>query len=176
MQIVDVKAYPTSYRVPKEEQGSLGIGTMTKRDCVMVKVTTEDGITGWGESHHARSPGSIGHLINTTLKGFVVGMDATDTVGIWAKIYKFQLGSHGMGAACAMAMSGIDMALWDIRGKAVGWPLYKLLGGSRRKLACSAGGISLGYQPPESLAAEAAGFVEKGFGAVKLRIGDNPRD
>ena len=68
MKIVDVKAYPTSYRVPKELQVSLGIGTMTKRDCVMVKVTTEDGIVGWGESHHARSPGSIGHLINTTLK------------------------------------------------------------------------------------------------------------
>ena len=52
MKIVDVKAYPTSYRVPKELQVSLGIGTMTKRDCVMVKVTTEDGIVGWGESHH----------------------------------------------------------------------------------------------------------------------------
>ena len=109
MKIVDVKAYPTSYRVPKELQVSLGIGTMTKRDCVMVKVTTEDGIVGWGESHHARSPGSIGHLINTTLKGFVVGMDATDTVGIWAKIYKFQLGSHGMGAATSMAMSGLGL-------------------------------------------------------------------
>ena len=57
---------------------SLGIGTMTKRDCVMVKVTTEDGLVGWGESHHARSPGSIGHLINTTLKGFVLGMDASE--------------------------------------------------------------------------------------------------
>ncbi len=69
MKIVDVKAYPTSYRVPKELQVSLGIGTMTKRDCVMVKVTTEDGIVGWGESHHARAPGSIGHLINTHAQG-----------------------------------------------------------------------------------------------------------
>ena len=163
MKIVDVKAYPTSYRVPKELQVSLGIGTMTKRDCVMVKVTTEDGIVGWGESHHARSPGSIGHLINTTLKGFVVGMDATDTTGIWAKIYKFQLGSHGMGAATAMAMSGLDQALWDIKGKAVGWPLYKLLGGSNRPVPAYAGGISLGYQAPDSLAAEAAPMVEAGY-------------
>lgn len=43
-----------------------------------------------------------------------------------------QLASHGVGAGCAMAMSGIDLALWDIRGKAVGWPLYKLLGGSAK--------------------------------------------
>jgi L-alanine-DL-glutamate epimerase-like enolase superfamily enzyme len=56
MKIVDVKAYPTSYQVPKELQVSRGIGTMTKRDCVMVKVTTEDGIVGWGKSHHTRSP------------------------------------------------------------------------------------------------------------------------
>ena len=55
MKIVDIKAYPTSFRVPKEHQVSLGIGTMTKRDCVLVKVTTEDGIVGWGESHHARA-------------------------------------------------------------------------------------------------------------------------
>ena len=66
MKIVDVKA-PTSFRVPKENQVSLGIGTMTKRDCVMVKVTTEDGIVGWG-GPSARAPGRIGHLVNTTLK------------------------------------------------------------------------------------------------------------
>lgn len=173
MKIIDVHAYPTSFRVPKERQVSLGIGTMTKRDCVMVKVTTEDGIVGWGESHHGRSPGSIGHLVNTTLKGFVVGMDATDTVGIWAKIYKFQLGSHGMGAATAIAMSGIDQALWDIKGKAVGWPLYKLLGGSSKKVPAYAGGISLGYQPPDSLVAEAEPMVASGYKALKLRIGDS---
>ena len=172
MKIVDVKAYPTSFRVPKEQQVSLGIGTMTKRDCVMVKVTTEDGLVGWGESHHARSPGSIGHLINTTLRGFVVGMEATDTVGIWARIYKFQLGSHGMGAATAMAMSGIDQALWDIKGKAVGWPLYKLLGGTAKPVPAYAGGISLGYQAPDSLVAEAVPMVEAGYRALKLRIGD----
>ena len=88
-----------------------------------------------------------------------------------SRIYKFQLGSHGMGAACAMAMSGIDMALWDIRGKAVGWPLYKLLGGSSRKIPAYAGGIALGIQPPESLVEEAKGFVAAGFRALKLRIG-----
>src|SRR6185312_10453182 len=132
MKIVDIKAYATSFRVPKEQQVSLGIGTMTKRDCVVVKVTTEDGLVGWGESHHARAPGSIAHLLNTTLRGLVLGMDATDTVGIWARIYKFQLGSHGAGAATAMAMSGLDQALWDIKGKATGWPLYKLLGGTNK--------------------------------------------
>jgi len=162
MKIVDIKAYPTSFRVPKDKQVSLGIGTMTKRDCVMVKVTTEDGIVGWGESHHARAPGTIGHLVNTTLRDLVLGMDASDTVGIWAKIYKMQLGSHGAGAATSMAMSGLDQALWDIKGKATGWPLYKLLGGTNKPVPAYAGGISLGYQPPDALAAEAVPMVEAG--------------
>ena len=99
-------------------------------------------------------------------------MDATDTNGVWARIYKFQLASHGMGAACAMAMSGIDIALWDIRGKAVGWPLYRLLGGASRAIPAYAGGISLGFQPPGALVDEVAGFVAAGYRAVKLRTGD----
>ncbi|HEY2874537.1 MAG TPA: mandelate racemase/muconate lactonizing enzyme family protein [Reyranella sp.] len=173
MKIVDIKAFPTSFRVPKDKQVSLGIGTMTKRDCVMVKVTTEDGIVGWGESHHARAPGTIGHLVNTTLRDLVLGMDASDTVGIWARIYKMQLGSHGAGAATSMAMSGLDQALWDIRGKAIGWPLYKLLGGTNKAVPAYAGGISLGYQPPDALAAEAVPMVEAGYRALKLRVGDN---
>jgi len=176
MKIVDIRAYPTSFRVPKEQQVSLGIGTMTKRDCVMVKVTTEDGLVGWGESHHARAPGTIGHLVNTTLRDLVLGMDASDTVGVWAKIYKMQLGSHGAGAATSMAMSGLDQALWDIKGKAVGWPLYKLLGGAQRPIPAYAGGVSLGFQDPRDLIAEAKTHIDAGFRAIKLRLGDTVND
>ena len=173
MKIIEIKAFPVTVPVPPEHRVRLGIGLMVKRDTVFVKVKTESGLIGWGESHHGRAHLAIATLINTTLKQLVVGMEATDVNGVWAHIYKFQLGSHGMGAACAMAMSGIDMALWDIRGKAVGWPLHKLLGGKSRKVPAYAGGISLGYQPPESLVQEAKGFVAAGFRALKLRIGDS---
>ena len=80
-----------------------------------------------------------------------------------------------MGAATAMAMSGIDQALWDIKGKAVGWPLYKLLGGTNRPVPAYAGGISLGYQAPDALVAEAVPMVEAGYKALKLRVGDTRR-
>ena len=175
MKIVSIQAFPTSFPVPPGGV-RLGIGQSVKRDCVMVKVVTEDGIIGWGESHHGRAHTAIAKLLETTLAQLVMGMDASDTTGIWAKIYKYQLGSHGMGAACAMAMSGLDMALWDIKGKAVGWPLWRLLGGSRRPVPAYAGGVALGYQPPAALIDEALPLIEAGYGAVKLRIGDTVRD
>ncbi len=174
MRIVEVKAFPTSFPVPPGERVSLGIGQAVKRDAVVVKVTTDEGTVGYGEAHHGRAPGSIAHLVNTTLRQLVLGMDAADVVGIWAKIYKMQLGSHGMGAGCAMAMSGIDIALWDIRGKAAGWPLYRLLGGASRPIPAYAGGVSLGYQEPSALVDEARAVIALGYKAVKLRIGDSP--
>jgi L-alanine-DL-glutamate epimerase-like enolase superfamily enzyme len=170
-----VEAFATSFPLPQGGP-TLGIGRAVKRDAVMVKVTTDDGIVGWGESHHGRAHTAIAALVNTTLRGLIMRMDATDVVGISARIYKYQLASHGMGAACAMAMSGIDMALWDIRAKAAGWPLYRMLGGASRRVPAYAGGVALGYQPPAALIDEARPLIDAGYRAVKLRVGDNARD
>ena len=172
LKIVNVEGFPTS--VPVKHPVVLGIGRAVKRDAVLVKVTTQGGLVGWGEAHHGRCPGAIGHLLNTTLRQLTVGMDAVDVTGVWSKIYSRQLASHGMGTASALAMSGIDQALWDIRAQAVGWPLYKLLGGSSRPIPTYAGGISLGYQEPSSLVDEVRPLTEMGYRAVKLRLGDTP--
>src|SRR5262245_30945836 len=174
LQIRDVKAFPTSYPIPPGQSVTLGIGRAVKRDAVVVKVTTEGGLVGYGESHHGRAHTSIAQLVNTTLRTLVVGMNAADVVGVWNKIYAKQLASHGMGAGCAMAMSGIDMALWDIRAKAVGWPLYRLLGGAQKPIPAYAGGVSLGYQEPAALVDEARPHMEAGYKAIKLRVGDTP--
>lgn len=175
MKITEVKAFPLSFRVSDAGQVRLGIGKTVKRDTVVVKVSSDDGLVGWGEAHHGRAPGAVAHLVNTTLSHLVTGMDPTDNVGIWDRVYKMQLSSHGMGAASAIGLSGIDMALWDLRAKAVGWPLYRLLGGRSRAIPAYAGGISLGYQPPAELAQEARGLVAKGYRAIKLRVGDTWR-
>lgn len=173
LRIAQIEAFATS--APVKNGVTLGIGRAVKRDCVIVKVTTDSGIIGWGEAHHGRCPGAISHLINTTLRQLIIGMDAADVVGVWSRIYKMQLASHGMGTASALAMSGIDLALWDIRGKAVGWPVYKLLGGAARPIPAYAGGISLGFQAPEALVEEARGLYAQGYRTLKLRIGDTPR-
>src|SRR6185369_14565752 len=175
LKITEIKAYPTSFPVPPENRVALGIGTAIKRDAVVVKVTTAGGLVGWGESHHGRAHTAVAKLIETTLTQLVKGMDAADVVGVWKKIYDKQLASHGMGAGTCLAMSGIDCALWDIRGQASGMPLYKLLGGSRKAVPAYAGGVSLGYQEPAKLLEELQKSIKAGYKAVKLRVGDSPK-
>jgi L-alanine-DL-glutamate epimerase-like enolase superfamily enzyme len=174
MKITKITAVPVSCRVPEGQNVTLGIGRAVKRDAVLVKVETDEGVTGWGEAHHGRSPGAIARLIDTTMSELVLGMDALDVIGVWSRVYRMQLASHGMGAAASLALSGIDQALWDIRGKVTGWPLHRLLGGSSKPIKAYAGGISLGWQDTGSLAEEALRHVASGYRALKLRVGDTP--
>lgn len=172
MRIADIRAVPVSFPVPAEKSVRLGIGRSVKRDAVLVRVETHEGHVGWGEAHHGRCPGAIAKLIDTTLRELVVGMDAHDVSGVWARVFKMQLASHGMGAAAAMALSGLDIALWDLRCQATGWPLYRLLGGSAKPVKAYAGGIALGWQEPRLLAEEALFHIASGYRAIKLRVGD----
>lgn len=86
MKIADIKAYPLSFRVNPSKGVNLGLGRTIKRDTVVVKVTTEDGVVGWGESHHGRAPGAVAHLVNTTLRELLRGYDARETVKAWSQI------------------------------------------------------------------------------------------
>ena len=81
MRIRTVTAYPISFPIPEDKTVTLGIGRAVKRDAVLVKVETESGLTGWGESHAGRAPGAIAQLVNTTLRQLVSGLDASDVVG-----------------------------------------------------------------------------------------------
>jgi len=176
MKITRITAIPLSFRMPEGKTVLLGIGSTLKRDAIIVKVETSEGVTGYGEAHPGRSPGAIVSLIHQTLAPLLVGMAPTDVVGAWQRVHRMQLSSHGLGAGAALALSGIDMALWDIRGKLAQMPLYALMGGTRRRVPAYAGGIALGFQPPESLAEEAQQYIAQGYRAIKLRLGDNVRD
>ena len=175
MKITKITAIPLSYKLPEGKTVKMGIGSTTKRDTIVVRVETSEGVTGYGESHPGRSPGAIVSMIHNTLSPMLLGMDAHDTIGVWQRVHRMQLSSHGQGAAAAMGLSGIDIALWDIRGKAANLPLYKLLGGSHHRIPAYAGGIALGFQAKESLAEEAQRYVSQGYKALKLRIGDSAK-
>jgi L-alanine-DL-glutamate epimerase-like enolase superfamily enzyme len=150
LKIIAITAIPLSFRLDQGKTVTMGIGSTTKRDAIIVRVETSEGITGYGEAHPGRSPGAVVSLIHNTLAPMLIGMKATDCVGVWKRVHRMQLSSHGVGSGASLALAGIDMAMWDIRGKAANMPLYELLGGSKRRLPAYAGGISLGYQPKES--------------------------
>jgi D-galactarolactone cycloisomerase len=161
--------------VPLRQAVSQGLGQAVKRDTVIVRVTTADGLTGYGESYNGRAPLAVVQTVNTTLADLLTGLDATATSDLWQLFEDRVLANHGTCAACVCAMSGVDMALWDIRGKAAGLPLYQLLGGTSRPVPAYAGGFSLGYAEPAAVADEAVRCVADGFRAVKLRLGDTLR-
>lgn len=172
MRIAKLEAFPISFPVPENKSVRLGIGRSVKRDSVLVRIETDDGIVGWGEAHHGRAPGAIARLIDSTMRELIINHDALDINGVWSKVYKMQISSHGMGAASVLALSGIDLAIWDIRSQVMRQPLYRLLGGAPRKIKAYAGGIALGWQDPNSLAEEALGHIADGYRALKLRVGD----
>jgi L-alanine-DL-glutamate epimerase-like enolase superfamily enzyme len=161
--------------VPLSSGVSQGLGRAVRRDAVIVKVTAAGGLTGYGEAYNGRAPLAIAQTVDTTLRDLFTGMDAAETTRIWDRFESRVLANHGTCAACVCAMSGIDMALWDIRGKALGLPLYRLLGGSAQAVPGYAGGFALGYAEPGALAEEALGCVALGFRALKLRLGDGIR-
>ena len=175
MKIASLRAVPISFPVPENQSVRLGIGRSVKRDAVLVRIETSGGHVGWGEAHHGRCPGAIAKLIDTTMGELILGMDAMDVNGVWAKVYKMQLASHGMGAAAALALSGIDMALWHIRTQVANMSLLQMLGGTPKPIKAYAGGIALGWQDPKALVEEAKRHIASGYRALKLRMGDTPK-
>lgn len=137
---------------------------------VLVKVTTDEGIVGWGECSPMQPPVIVAH-IEHTLARLVVGEDPFDLERLVERMFVTPYKIAGQ--ALAIAISGIEIALWDIIGKALGVPIYKLLGGAyRTKIPVYASSMRRDISPQEE-AKRLAELVEKfGFRAVKVRVGD----
>ena len=151
------------------------LGANVKRDFVFVKVTADDGTVGYGESHHGQNPTAMAEIVQNGIGALLTGADPFDTEGLWQRVWYQQIQTHGLGAGSVIALSGVDIALWDLKGKLLGQPVYRLLGGAHRRIRAYVGGLTLGFQPPDALAAEVGRFVDRGYTAVKLRVGDTPR-
>lgn len=112
--------------------------TSSSQDNMVVLVHTDEGITGIGETDTGpwlakaaiEAPGS--HSMAMSMKELLIGQDPFDTSALWEKLYTFTCMSGRRGAVIC-AMGAIDMALWDIKGKALGLPVYKLLGGAQQE-------------------------------------------
>jgi D-galactarolactone cycloisomerase len=99
---------------------------------LLVRVTTDQGITGWGEAHAVTTPRAVKTVIADLFKPILIGQDARNIEPIWEKMYSTER-LRGYGSGYWMrAIGGIDIALWDILGKALGAPVWQLLGGKFR--------------------------------------------
>jgi len=148
------------------------MGSFRFHDWLVVEVETDSGHVGIGDA--ALAPRICKNVIDQYLAPLVIGADPFDNEYLWQKMYRCTLawGRKGVGMA---AISAIDIALWDLMGKAVNRPVFKLLGGrTKEKIPCYAS--KLYSQPLDQLADEARRYMEQGFKAVKLRFGWGPRD
>ncbi|MCC7275413.1 MAG: mandelate racemase/muconate lactonizing enzyme family protein [Alphaproteobacteria bacterium] len=165
--IKSVSCVPVSE--PLLEKWSAAHGTSSKRDECLVLVTTEDGGTGIGEAYHAFSPTVISALVDGHLAEILVGRDANSIQALWEEMF-FSTGQ--LGSAAVAAISGVDIALWDLMGRSTGLPVATLLGGGGiREIAAYVGCMCLGFQEAASLREEVRGYVAGGFTALKVRGG-----
>jgi len=155
-----------------------------KYNWTLVKIETDDGLYGWGEA--TNWPGSP--LVEAACRfvgEFILGMDARNIDFIWTKIYR-DMSWLGQAGPLLSAISAIDIALWDLKGKALGVPVYELLGGTYRKqieLYANYWFIEGGHTP-DDYARQAREVVASGFSALKMdpfahvnyRYGENLRE
>lgn len=171
MRIKRVAAYALEHELSKKEQFAFSQSWSRKRTCLVCRIDTDDGLTGWGE---AFGPARIHKtIIDHYCTDYLIGKDPFDTAVIWDHLYNM-FRDNGQKGVTVQALSAVDIALWDIKGKAVGRPVYQMMGGSYRpRIEPYATGMYRRYTEDEicECTAEAVSYVKQGFRGVKVKIG-----
>lgn len=141
-----------------------------RAETLLVRITTDDGYAGWGEAHSPPVPGVSKAIVEQLFAPQLIGQDPLSIEVLWDRLYaSMRLRGHSTGFMLE-ALAGIDIALWDLAGKILGQPVYRLLGGPfRTAIPCYASGVP-GATVEERIEA-ARRQVALGFTAVKLSIG-----
>ena len=171
MKITSVKM--ETYRWKREKPIRNGMYVYPTAGLNVVKVETDEGATGVGLAGGVQGAEEIGAAILDHFAQAVVGQDPFDTERVWDNLWQPKLvGRRGI---TTRVISGIDIALWDLKGKITGLPVYKLLGGfTDRAPVYIAGGYYEEGKGLGELAEEMAASVEMGARAVKMKIGGAP--
>ncbi|WJS05627.1 mandelate racemase/muconate lactonizing enzyme family protein [Roseibium aggregatum] len=179
MKITQIKSHILQYDLPEE----LGYSQQyyARRTAHLVEVTTDEGITGWGECF---GPGNVAiankTIVEKVIQPLVVGENPLDRDVLWHKVYNL-LRDHGQKGMPLQSLSGVDIALWDIAGKVAGLSISQLIGGRHRtKVPVYGYGMMLRREDASSLVCrfkhEAAAIKEMGFAATKMKLGLGPKD
>ncbi len=168
MKITDVKAFSLS--APLKEPWQIAKIAMKEMTTTIVEIFTDEGISGIGECLTRLSPLTTCSIVNEIFKPILVGADPLDVAVLWEKMFSTMRSRGHHKGFMIEAISGVDIALWDVMGKALGLPIHKLLGGCYRdriKVYAS----SLLFKDTNILVKEAIKLVEEGYPAIKLKIG-----
>lgn len=148
------------------------MGAFTFHDWLIVEVFTDEGHVGIGNA--ALSPHVTKALVDRHLAPLLIGENPWDTEFLWQHMYRRTM-AYGRKGVAMVAISAVDIALWDLMGKSAGQPCYRLMGG-RTKPSIPVYASRLYSTPLEELAAEAARYKADGYKAMKLRFGWGPVD
>jgi L-alanine-DL-glutamate epimerase-like enolase superfamily enzyme len=170
MKIAHVTAHALNPPVPIKAPG---IDKTVHRPILFVEIETEAGIAGHGTSSLAPAK-AVAAVIDAVVTPIVTGMDARRISDVGNAIHR-ELAHRGQTGLACHAMSAIDIALWDIRGKALKEPVWRLLGGARDKVPCYVT-MGLPSMDREQLASVAKYWVAQGMGGVKVVVGVIARD
>jgi len=173
MRITDVETFLLRCNI----DGPLGYsqGWFDTRSALIACVSTDEGISGVGEAFNPGigSPVVVKTIVDRLFGPLIVGRDPFDTEVLWQEMYN-STRDFGQKGVIVSAISALDIALWDIKGKGVNLPVYKLLGGEfRRNVAAYAYGLlnKKTKNLVEEHRKEAAGLCQEGFKAIKMKIG-----
>src|ERR1700755_1943827 len=155
-----------------ELPASSSMGTFTFHGWLVVEVFTDDGLVGIGNA--ALSPDVTKQVIDLYLKPLLIGQNPWDTEFLWQHMYRKTM-AFGRKGIAMVAISAVDIALWDLLGKSAKQPVYRLLGG-RTKPRIPVYASRLYSTPLEQLAEEAQRYKAQGYKAMKLRFGWGPID
>lgn len=167
MKITRVEAIPLAIPFTYgAEAFKLGTGAWKKLDFCLVRVDTDEGLVGWGDAFAYTCRAAVVAAVRDMVAPLAVGHDAADIGGLHAQIQK-QLHIFGRFGITAFALSGLDIALWDLAGKRAGVPVHRLIGGARRaRIPCYAS--FLRYTDPHLVAQYCERALGEGFTAIKL--------
>ncbi|MGH7829276.1 MAG: mandelate racemase/muconate lactonizing enzyme family protein, partial [Candidatus Binatia bacterium] len=172
MKIADVTTIRLRAPLPPEGHYRSRSGLRTFRGTVLVRVETDEGIVGFGSC--SGNEAVVEAIIGRALKPLLIGKDPLRIDELWENT---ALGGgfaeRGSKTIAAIARSGVDVALWDILGKAKNLPIYELLGGKCRETV-RLYATALYPEETSEVLKKAAAFVEKGFSAIKIKIGFDP--
>ena len=169
MKITKLEVVNLQFAYPPGKVFNYAGGRCTGRLSSLVRVMTDSGTEGIGSVYS--HPELVRTIVEGNLRDLLIGEDPLEVERIWERSYKVTRWYGRKGAAMS-ALGGIDTALWDIRGKAAGKPVYQLLGAQRDSVPAYASGLLWKSEVGE-LAEEASCHLSKGFRAMKTRLGRN---